>query len=62
MLVQQTGPSTFNVITSGPDHNCQLQENRTVNGVVSTETKSCHRNSTMGVSGQTEVSISLRPK
>jgi hypothetical protein len=60
IVVEQTGSSTFNVITSGPPGECQVKVNRTVNGVVSTDTSSC--NDAMKVSGQTKGSITVVPK
>jgi hypothetical protein len=62
IVVEQTGPSTFNVITSGPEDKCQLKEEKTVNGVVSTDTSSCNTNSTTGVSGETKGSVMVGPK
>jgi hypothetical protein len=62
IVVEQTGPSTFNVITSGPPGNCQVKEEKTVNGVVSTDTSSCNTNSTTGVSGETKGSVMVGPK
>jgi hypothetical protein len=61
ILIQKVGPSTVNVITSGPEDNCRFDEEKTLSGAHSLIVKDCNQtNHTADWTGYIKLSLIVR--